>query len=65
MARLDAVDKKTIGKITKKSPEPIKREFLKLANKVTEQELAEQDAALEEQSKKITKRPRRAEEEQE
>jgi DNA topoisomerase VI subunit B len=54
-----------IGRITKKSPEPIKREFLRLANRVTEQELAAQDAALEEQSKKITKRPRRAEEEQE
>ena len=54
-----------IGKITKKSPEPIKREFLKLADKVTEQELAAQDAALEEQSKKIAKRPRRAENEDE
>ncbi|BDG05791.1 DNA topoisomerase VI subunit B [Anaeromyxobacter oryzae] len=54
-----------IGKITKKSPEPIKRDFLRLADKVTEQELAEQDAALEEQSKKITKRPRRSEEEDE
>ena len=48
-----------------KSPEPIKREFLRLADQVTEAELAEQDAALEEQSKKITKRPRRAEEEEE
>lgn len=55
----------SIGRITKKSPDPIKREFLRLANKVTEQELAEQDHALEEQSRKITKRPRRAEEEQE
>jgi DNA topoisomerase VI subunit B len=55
----------SIGKITKRSPDPIKREFLRLANRVTEQELAEQDAALEEQSKKITKRPRRAEDEQE
>ena len=54
-----------IGKITGKSPDPIKREFLRLANKVTEAELAEQDAALEEASKKITKRPRRAEQEDE
>ncbi|WP_242394225.1 DNA topoisomerase VI subunit B [Anaeromyxobacter oryzisoli] len=54
-----------IGKITKKSPDPIRREFLRLADRVTEQELAEQDAALEEQSRKITRRPRRAEEEQE
>jgi DNA topoisomerase-6 subunit B len=55
----------SIGRIVKKSPDPIKREFLRLANKVTEQELAEQDAALDEQSKKITKRPRQADEEQE
>ena len=54
-----------IGKITGKSPVPIKREFLHLADKVTEQELAAQDAALEVQSKKLGKRPRRAEEEQE
>ena len=38
--------------ITGKSPEPIKREFLGLAAKVTEAELAAQDAQLEEQSKK-------------
>ncbi|MBK9517725.1 MAG: DNA topoisomerase VI subunit B [Anaeromyxobacter sp.] len=55
----------SIGKITGKSPAPIKREFLGLANKVTEAELAEQDAQLEEQSTKLTKRPRRAEEEAE
>jgi DNA topoisomerase-6 subunit B len=54
-----------IGKITKRSPDPIKREFLRLADKVTDQELQAQDAALEEQSRKITKRPRRAEDEQE
>ncbi|WP_242337430.1 MULTISPECIES: DNA topoisomerase VI subunit B [Anaeromyxobacter] len=54
-----------IGKITGKSPEPIKREFLRLADRVTEAELAEVDAALEEQSKKLTKRPRRAENEDE
>ncbi len=55
----------SIGKISGKSPEPIKREFLRLANKVTEAELAEQDAELEAQSKKLTKRPRRADEEAE
>jgi DNA topoisomerase-6 subunit B len=49
-----------IGKITGKSPEPIKREFLRLADRVTESDLAEADAALEEQSRKLTKRPRRA-----
>ncbi|HYD43620.1 MAG TPA: DNA topoisomerase VI subunit B [Anaeromyxobacter sp.] len=47
----------SIGKITGRSPDPIKREFLKLADKVTEQEL--DDAALEEQSEKTAKNPRR------
>jgi DNA topoisomerase-6 subunit B len=55
----------SIGKITKRSAEPIKREFLRLANRMTDAELAQQDEALEEMSKKITKRPRRAEEEAE
>ena len=55
---------RAIGRITKKSPEPIKREFLRFADRVTEQELAEQDAALEEASKKITKRPRRSEQDE-
>jgi DNA topoisomerase-6 subunit B len=54
---------RSIGVIVGRSPDPIKREFLKLADKVTEQEL--NDVALEEQSEKITRRPRRAEEEQE
>ncbi|WP_242346059.1 DNA topoisomerase VI subunit B [Anaeromyxobacter terrae] len=54
-----------IGKITGKSPEPIKREFLRLADQVTEADLKEADAALEEQSRKLTKRPRRAENEDE
>jgi DNA topoisomerase VI subunit B len=53
----------SIGKITDRSPDPIRREFLKVANKVTEQELAEQDAALEEASAKNTRRPRRGEDE--
>ena len=55
----------SIGKIVKRSPEPIKREFLRLADKVTEQELAAQDSALEEAAEKSTRRPRRSEEEQE
>ncbi len=54
-----------IGKITKRSPEPIKREFLKLADEVTEQDLATQDAALEEASRRNTARPRRTEDEDE
>jgi DNA topoisomerase VI subunit B len=53
-----------IGKITGKSPDPIKRDFLRLADRVTDQDLEEQDAVLEEQSKKITKRPRRAEQDE-
>ncbi len=56
---------RSIGKITGKSADPIKREFLRLANKMTEAELAAQDPALAEASKKITKRPRRAEQEDE
>jgi DNA topoisomerase-6 subunit B len=55
----------SIGRITGKSPDPIKREFLKLATKVTEAELAEQDAALEAQAKPPAKRPRRADEDEE
>jgi DNA topoisomerase-6 subunit B len=46
-----------IGKITGRSAEPIKREFLKLADKVTEQEL--DDAALDQESEKISRNPRR------
>jgi DNA topoisomerase-6 subunit B len=53
----------SIGKITGRSPEPIKREFLKLANRMTEAEM--DDAALEEASEKLSKRPRRAEQEDE
>ncbi len=55
----------SIGKITDKSPDPIRREFIRVANKVTEAELAEAelDAAPEAVSKKNTKRPRRGEDE--
>ena len=52
-----------IGKITGKSPEPIKREFLRVAEKVTEADLETQDAKLQEASAKVTRSPRRAEEE--
>jgi len=52
---------RSISRIAKRSPDPIRREFLRLADKVTEAELAEQDAALEQMSEKIAKRPRRAE----
>jgi DNA topoisomerase VI subunit B len=52
---------RSVGKITGRSPEPIKRDFMRLAEKVTEAELQAQDAKLEEMSEKITKRPRRAE----
>jgi DNA topoisomerase-6 subunit B len=55
----------SIGKITGKSADPIKREFLRMANKMTDAELAAQDGALEEQSRKITKQPRRARSEDE
>jgi DNA topoisomerase-6 subunit B len=54
-----------LGKITGKSPVPIKREFLRVAEKVTEAELEEQDKALKEASEKVSRNPRRAEEEQE
>jgi DNA topoisomerase-6 subunit B len=54
----------SIGKITGKSADPIKREFLRMANKMTDAELAQQDAALEDMSEKITRRPRRAEQEE-
>jgi DNA topoisomerase-6 subunit B len=54
----------SIGKIVGRSPDPIKREFLRLAEKVTEAELAAQDRKLEETSEKLTRRPRRAEQEE-
>jgi DNA topoisomerase-6 subunit B len=53
-----------LHKISGKSRDAIKRDFLRVANQVTEADLEEQDQALEAQSKKITKRPRRAEREE-
>jgi DNA topoisomerase-6 subunit B len=55
---------RSIGKITKRSPDPIRREFLRLADEVTESELAKEDAALEEASRALTRRPRRADQEE-
>jgi len=52
-----------IGKITGKSPDPIRREFMKVATKVTEAELEKEDQKLQEASEKVSKRPRRAEDE--
>ena len=54
-----------LGKITGKSPAPIKREFLKVAGKVTDADLEGQDAALEEVSASAGRRKRRSEEEAE
>ncbi len=54
----------SIGKIVGRSPDPLERELMRLAAKVTEAELEEQDAKLHEQSEKITKRPRRADEDE-
>ncbi|GEJ58811.1 DNA topoisomerase VI subunit B [Anaeromyxobacter diazotrophicus] len=48
-----------LHKISGKSRDAIKRDFLRVANQVTEADLEEQDAALEAQSKKLTKKPRR------
>jgi DNA topoisomerase-6 subunit B len=54
-----------IGKITGRSRDAIRRDFLKVAEKVTEADLEEQDAALEKQGEKVSRRPRRAEQEDE
>jgi DNA topoisomerase-6 subunit B len=52
-----------IHRITGRAKDPIKRDFLRIAQKVTEAELEKQDAALSAQSKNVSKRPRRAESE--
>jgi DNA topoisomerase VI subunit B len=54
---------RAIGKITGKSPDPIRREFVKVATKVTEAELEKEDQKLQEASEKVSRRPRRAEDE--
>jgi len=53
-----------IGKIVGRSPEPIRREFMKVAEQVTEADLASQDAKLEEAAEKTSRRPRRSEEDE-
>ncbi len=53
-----------IGKIVGRSPDPIRREFMKVAEKVTEADLESQDAKLEEAAEKTAKRPRRSEEDE-
>ncbi len=53
---------RSLHKITGRSEDAIKRDFLRLADKVTEADL--DDAALEEQSRKVTRRPRTAEREE-
>jgi len=54
-----------IHKITGKSRDGIKRDFLRVAEQVTEADLAAEDAKLEAASKELTKRPRRRDEEAE
>jgi DNA topoisomerase-6 subunit B len=53
-----------IGKITGKSRDGIKRDFMKIAEKVTEADLEQQDAELEKAAEKVSKKPRRAEEDE-
>ncbi|BDG10816.1 DNA topoisomerase VI subunit B [Anaeromyxobacter paludicola] len=53
-----------LGKITGKSPLPIKRDLVKVAREVTATELEEQDRELEEASEKTSRRPRRRSDEE-
>ena len=53
----------SIHKITGKSRDGIKRDFLRVAEQVTEADLAEVDQKLEQASRELTKRPRRRDEE--
>jgi DNA topoisomerase-6 subunit B len=53
----------SIGKITGRSKDAIKRDFLKLAERVTDADI-DDDAALQEASDKVSRRPRRAEAEE-
>jgi DNA topoisomerase-6 subunit B len=55
---------RAIGTIVGRSPDPIRRDFLRVAEKVTEADLASQDAKLEEAAEKTTRRPRRSEEDE-
>jgi DNA topoisomerase-6 subunit B len=49
-----------IGKITGRSRDGIKRDFMRIAEQVTEADLEQQDAELEKASEKVSKKPRRA-----
>jgi DNA topoisomerase-6 subunit B len=55
----------SIHQITGKSRDAIKRDFLRVAEQVTEADLAAEDKKLDEASEKLTKRPRRRDEEAE
>jgi DNA topoisomerase-6 subunit B len=50
-----------LGKISGRSRDAIKREFMRVAEKVTEADIDEQDAALQQASEKISRRPRQTE----
>jgi DNA topoisomerase-6 subunit B len=52
----------SIAKITRRSKDAIRRDFMKLAERVTDAEM--DDAALQEASEKVTRKPRRAEAEE-
>jgi DNA topoisomerase-6 subunit B len=52
-----------IHRITGKSRDAIRRDFLRVAEQVTEADLADQDGKLDEASEKLTRRPRRGDEE--
>jgi DNA topoisomerase-6 subunit B len=54
-----------LHRITGRSKDGIKRDFLRVAQKVTDTELEEQDRALEEASARVSRRPRTAEREEE
>jgi DNA topoisomerase VI subunit B len=54
-----------IHRITGNSRDAVKRDFLRVAEQVTEADLATEDKKLEEASEKLTKRPRRRDEEAE
>ncbi len=53
-----------VGKIVGRSPDPIRRDLVKVAKRVTEAELEKEDEKLQQASERISKRPRRAEEEE-
>jgi DNA topoisomerase-6 subunit B len=54
-----------IHKITGRAKDPIRRDFLRVAEKITAADLEEQDAALAAESSKVSRRPRAAEREDE